>query len=60
MLGILHNAALSYYLDLQIENEEVSVRLPGNDVLLDISDNRLGNIIKAAFIERHFTWVLSE
>jgi len=55
VLGILHNAALSYYLDLQIENEEVSVRLPGNDVLLDISDNRLGNIIKAAFIERHFT-----
>ncbi|KAE9540774.1 hypothetical protein AGLY_004019 [Aphis glycines] len=54
---ILHNVALlTYNLDLQIKNEEETARLPRNDnILLAIPDNRLGNIIKAAFIERHFT-----
>eukprot|EP00102_Acyrthosiphon_pisum_P019459 XP_016656669.1 PREDICTED: putative nuclease HARBI1 [Acyrthosiphon pisum] len=54
--AILHNVALSYNLDLQIENEEENVRLPRNYVLA-IPDNRLGNIIKAEFIERYFTRV---
>lgn len=32
--AILHNAALTYNLDLQIENEKETVRLPINDNIL--------------------------
>lgn len=53
--AILHNVVLGNKLVLQLKDGYEIVLLSINYSLLVAVNNRLGNVIKTAFIKRHFT-----